>query len=61
MVAAIGGLARRGILVRSGSILELAAKVDTVIFDKTGTVTEGQFEIIRIIAGTHPQSAHPTR
>src|SRR5206468_2980978 len=50
MVAAIGGLARRGILVRSGSILELAAKVDTVIFDKTGTVTEGQFEIIRIIA-----------
>jgi Cu+-exporting ATPase len=50
MVAAIGGLARRGILVRSGHILELAAKVDTVLFDKTGTLTEGRFEIVEIVA-----------
>ena len=50
MVAAIGGLARRGILVRSGAILQQAAKVDTVVFDKTGTLTEGRFEITRIIA-----------
>ncbi len=49
MVAAIGGLARRGILVRGGSVLQLAAKTDTVVFDKTGTVTEGRFEIIRIV------------
>lgn len=50
MVAAIGGLARRGILVRGGSVLQLASKVDTVVFDKTGTLTEGKFEIIRVIA-----------
>ena len=49
MVAAIGGLARRGILVRSGAILQQAAKVDAVLFDKTGTLTEGRFEILKII------------
>ena len=49
MVAAMGGLARRGILVRGGSIIQQSAKVDTVVFDKTGTVTEGKFEILRIL------------
>ncbi|MBL8177454.1 MAG: cadmium-translocating P-type ATPase [Bryobacterales bacterium] len=50
MVAAMGGLARRGILVRGGAIIQQAAKVDAIVFDKTGTVTEGKFEIIRIVA-----------
>ena len=50
MVAAIGGLARRGILVRGGTVLQQCAKVDTVLFDKTGPITTGQFEILRVIA-----------
>ena len=50
MVAAIGGLARRGILVRGGTALQEAARLDTIIFDKTGTVTEGRFEIVSLIA-----------
>src|SRR6185436_10469957 len=49
MVAAIGGLARRGILVRGGNVIEAAAKVDAAVFDKTGTLTEGQFTIIEIL------------
>src|SRR5580704_10985677 len=57
MVAAIGGLARRGILVRGGSVLQQAAEVDTVVFDKTGTVTEGRFEIIKVIAINRSENA----
>src|SRR5258708_4408116 len=49
MVAAIGGLARRGILVRGAAVLQQAARADTVVFDKTGTVTEGAFEIVRVL------------
>ena len=49
MVAAIGGLARRGILVRGGAILQWGAKADTVVFDKTGTLTSGRFQIVNIL------------
>ena len=44
-VAIIGGInraARRQIVVRNGTALELLARVDTAVFDKTGTVTLGR-------------------
>ncbi|HZT37868.1 MAG TPA: FtsH protease activity modulator HflK [Bryobacteraceae bacterium] len=50
MVAAIGALARRGILARGGEVLQQAASVDTIVVDKTGTLTEASFEILEIIA-----------
>lgn len=41
-VVAAGALMRRGVLVRDGAALEKLAAVDTVLLDKTGTVTLGQ-------------------
>ena len=56
MVAAIGGLARRGILVRGGTVLQQAAEIDTLVFDKTGTLTEGRFEIIAVKAADEQET-----
>jgi len=49
MVAGIGGLARRGILVRGGTTLQTGASIDTVVFDKTGTITTGEFNVLKIL------------
>lgn len=48
--AGIGAMARNGILVKGSSYLELLAKVDTVVYDKTGTLTYGQFEVTKVWA-----------
>lgn len=45
-VAAIGGLLRRGILVRSGDALDRLARIDRIAFDKTGTLTDGRPELV---------------
>ena len=41
--------AANGILIRSGEALETAGKIHTVVFDKTGTITEGRPGITRIL------------
>ncbi len=66
--------ASHGILIKSGEALEICHKVDAVIFDKTGTITEGKpqvtdilvfnpdyqdTDILRIAASCEQMSEHP--
>ena len=44
-----GKAAEQGILIKSAASLELLGKVDTVVLDKTGTVTEGKPRVVRCI------------
>lgn len=46
----IGGAAKEGILIKGSNFIETLANVNTVVFDKTGTVTKGTFEVQKIQA-----------
>jgi len=42
--------AENGVLIKSGAALETAYKINTIIFDKTGTITEGKPVVTDIVA-----------
>ena len=48
----IGKGAERGILIKDAESLEIAKKIDTVVLDKTGTVTEGKPVVSKLIWNT---------
>ncbi|MBL7734546.1 MAG: cadmium-translocating P-type ATPase, partial [Chitinophagaceae bacterium] len=68
----IGLASRNGILFKGGNFLDVMTKVNTVVMDKTGTLTKGVFkvqqvaalkidekELIKITAGLEKNSTHP--
>jgi Cu2+-exporting ATPase len=73
MLAAAGNLARQGVLVRNLQALQALAEVDTVVFDKTGTLSQdtmalGQVEVrsgltvnqaVQMAAALATHSLHP--
>lgn len=52
VVAAVGSGARRGLLIKGGLALEQLAKVDTLVVDKTGTLTSGHPQVTTITSWT---------
>ncbi|HQW44992.1 MAG TPA: heavy metal translocating P-type ATPase, partial [Chitinophagaceae bacterium] len=68
----IGLASRNGILFKGGNFLDVMTKVDTVVMDKTGTLTKGVFkvqkvvpdgtdekELVRLTAALESNSTHP--
>lgn len=67
----IGAASRNGILFKGSNFLELMAKLDIVVMDKTGTLTEGVFKVqkvettlpqeqfVQLVAAIEKQSTHP--
>ncbi|MFE6967766.1 heavy metal translocating P-type ATPase [Isoptericola sp. NPDC057653] len=52
LLVGTGRGAQLGILIKGPEILESTRRVDTVVLDKTGTVTEGRMRVERVVAGT---------
>lgn len=55
-VAGIGNGAKNGILFKTSEVIKDFSKIDTVIFDKTGTITKGRPEVIDHIFYTNKES-----
>ena len=51
LMVGTGRGAQLGILIKGPQVLESTRRVDTIILDKTGTVTTGQMRLVEVIAG----------
>jgi Cu+-exporting ATPase len=51
IMVGVGRGAQAGVLIRNAEALERMEKVDTLVIDKTGTLTEGKPKLVQIVAG----------
>lgn len=54
----IGRMAERGILIKSAEALEISSKIKAVLFDKTGTITEGRPSVTDVISNDEKTLFH---
>lgn len=57
LVAAFASAARLGIMIKEARFLEASANIDTVVLDKTGTITTGRFVVSRLAPATGVEGA----
>ena len=53
--AGLGGASREGVLIKGSNYLETLSKTKYVVFDKTGTMTRGVFEVVGVHHNTMPE------
>jgi Cu+-exporting ATPase len=46
-----GRAAQLGVIIKGGEVLEDTRRIDTIVLDKTGTVTEGRMSLVDVVAG----------
>ena len=61
LLVGTGRGAQLGILIRGPEVLESARHIDTIVLDKTGTVTEGRMVVIAVTAGAGAATAEVIR
>lgn len=50
MIAALSAATKRGVLIKNSKFIEELTQIDTVVFDKTGTVTKGELTMTQVVA-----------
>ncbi len=56
--AAINSAVKKGILIKGGAFIEQMSSIDTIVFDKTGTITEGRPRVVEVVINDKNMTEH---